>query len=350
MILHRIVAAGRGLVCICLFILFFAACGGPGDRPDVSDIDVGQVHIERFDTAFFNLDPNNIVAGLSRLNQHYSYFTQDFVANILGAGGPLSDTSRVAFDAARQFLISYRGVSDSLKLKYRRFDWLEKELQEGFRYVKYYFPQYKLPPKVVAFVGPFDGPGVAITAYTLAIGLQSYAGRHFPFYLTGKGQDLYPQYVSRRFEPDYIDANCLNGIAQDIFPDSSDGRPLIEQMIIKGRYFWLAGKLLPEAPDSIRTGYTQSQLDWCKGNEAAIWNFFLQGTDLYTVDPDIIKNYIGEGPKTLGMPDASPGNIGAWVGWQIVKKYAVAHSGLKPAELMAVPARTIFEEAKYKPK
>ncbi len=32
-----------------------------------------------------------------------------------------------------------------------------------------------------------------------------------------------------------------------------------------------------------------------------------RATDLYTVDPDIIKNYIGEGPKTLGMPDAAPG-------------------------------------------
>src|SRR5581483_8022785 len=124
------------------------------------------------------------------------YFTSDFVGNILGVGEPLSDTSRVAFDAARQFLVTYGGVSDSLQQKFGRLDWLEKELQNGFRYVKYYFPQYKLPPKVVAFIGPFDGPGVAITTYTLAIGLQSYAGRDFPFYLTPKGQDLYPRYVS----------------------------------------------------------------------------------------------------------------------------------------------------------
>ncbi|HXB07300.1 MAG TPA: hypothetical protein VNW04_09295 [Puia sp.] len=326
------------------------SCGGSGDKPDVSGVDVGKIVIERFDTAFFDIDSNAIVPGLRRLDRQYPYFTTDFVGNILGAGERLTDTSRVAFAAARQFLVSYLGVSDSLKRKYPRLGWLEDQLQQGFRYVKYYFPQYKLPTKVVAFVGPFDGPGVAITTYALGIGLQSYAGRNFPFYLTGKGQDLYPQYVSRRFEPEYIEANCLNAIAQDIFPDSSDGRPLIEQMIIKGRYFWLAGKLSPEAPDSIRTGYTQAQLAWCKENEVAVWNFFLQGTDLNARDPDIIKNYIGEGPKTLGMPDASPGNIGAWVGWQIVKKYAAAHRELTPAQLMVVPARSLFEEAKYKPK
>src|SRR5579859_6540852 len=337
------------------YVFFLAVCWGlvscgSADKPDVSGVDVGKVHIERFDTSFFNLDSNDIVQGLRRLTRHYPYFTPDFVGNILGAGGPLTDTSKVAFAATREFLVSYLSVSDSLKVNYPRLDWLEDQLQQDFKYVKYYFPEYKLPQKVVAFVGPFDGPGVAITTYSLAIGLQSYAGRNFPFYLTGKGQDLYPQYVSRRFEPEYIQANCMNAIAQDIFPDSSDNRPLIEEMIMKGRYFWLAGKLLPDVPDSIRTGYSKAQLDWCAGNEAAIWNFFLQGTDLYTIDPDILKNYIGEGPKTLGMPDAAPGNIGAWVGWQIVKKYAAAHTDLKPARLMTMPVRTIFEEARYKPK
>jgi hypothetical protein len=333
-------AAGAGL---------FGSCGQHNDHPDVSGIQAGEVHIERFDTAFFSLDTSNIVPGLFRLNQRYPYFTGDFIGNILGAG-PISDTSRVAFDAARQFLTSYLPIRDSLELKYGQLGWLEKDLLQGFRYIKYYFPEYRLPPKVVAYIGPFDGPGVAITSYALAIGLQSYAGRNFSFYQTGKGQDLYPLYISRRFEPEYITPNCLTALAQDIFPDSSENRPLIEQMIIKGRYWWLAGKLMPDIPDSIRTGYTQAQLHWCEGNEAAVWNYFLQNTDLYTRDPDIIKNYIGEGPKTLGMPDDSPGNIGAWAGWRIVVKYAGEHGGLSTEQLMRMPPRTIFEESKYKPK
>jgi hypothetical protein len=337
------------LISLSLFIFFFAACGHQSDHPDVSGISVPEIHIERFDTTFFSLDTNQIEKGLYRLNQEYPDFTADFVGNILGAG-PLSDTSRLAFEAARQFLVSYLSISDSLKEKYQRLDWLEKELQQGFRYIKYYFPKYQLPQHEVAFIGPMDGPGVAITNYALAIGLQAYAGSNFPIYLTGKGQDTYPRYISRRFEPQYIDANCMSALAEDIFPDSSDNRPMIEQMVMKGRYWWLAGKLLPDAPDSILTGYSQAQLNWCAANESEIWGYFLQNTDLYTIDPDILKNYIGEGPKTLGMPDASPGNIGAWVGWQIVKKYIQGHGGLQPVDLMRIPARTIFEESKYKPK
>jgi hypothetical protein len=328
--------------------LAFAACHGK-QVPDLSGIAVNDIHIERFDTAFFALDSNGVQPGLHRLSREFPYFTGDFVGNILGAG-PLSDTNRIAFEATRQFLVSYLPVMDSLEQKYRDLGWLEKELKRGFQSIRYYFPLYHLPKKVIAFIGPFDGPGVAVTTYTLAIGLQSYAGRDFSFYLTGKGQDLYPLYISRRFEPEYITANCLTALAQDLFPDSSENRPLIDQMIIKGRYWWLADKLIPAEPDSIRTGYTQSQLSWCAHNESAIWNYFLQNTDLFTVDPDIIKNYIGEGPKTLTMPDSSPGNIGAWVGWQIVKKYAADHSNLSPEQLMVTPIREIFEDAKYKPK
>src|SRR6185437_11047947 len=211
-----------------LFFLF--ACNHADERPDVSGIPVDEIHIVRYDTAFFDLDSNHVEAGLFALNQRYPFFTQDFVANILGAE-PLTDTSRVAFDAARQFLVTYMPVRDSIEPKFRDLGWLEKQLQQGFRYVKYYFPAYRLPPKVVAFIGPFDGPGVAMTTYTLALGLQSYAGKDFGFYLTSKGQDMYPIYISRRFTTKYMVVNSLNAIAQDIFPDSSDGRPLIEQMV-----------------------------------------------------------------------------------------------------------------------
>jgi hypothetical protein len=329
--------------------LILSSCGSRKNTPDVSGTVVKDVRIERFDTAFFAMDTNHIVQELNRLNQKYPWFTNDFVMNILGAG-PLSDTSQVVFAASRKFLASYVPVEDSIRYKYRDMGRLESELTQGFRYVKYYFPRYPLPEHVVGFVGPFDGPGVAITQYALAIGLQLYAGQHFPFYLTGKGQDMYPLYLSRRFEPAYIPAGCLSVIGEDLFPDSSDSRPLIEQMIAKGRYWWLLDKFLPASPDSIKTGFTQKQLDWCIGNEGLIWNYFLENTDLFSLDPDLIKNYIGESPKTLGMPDAAPGNIGAWLGWQIVKKYAGDHGDLTPEQMMRVPVLKIYKDSKYKPK
>jgi hypothetical protein len=341
------ILSGSSLFASLAFLL--CSCGGGKKAPDTSGVTVNEVHIERFDTAFFGLDSNHVGQGLYRLGHEYPWFINDFIGGILGAGA-LSDTNRVAPLACRQFLVSYLSVADSLRDKYENLGWLEKELTKGFRNVKYYFPRYPLPQKVVTYIGPFDGPGVVITPYALAIGLQLYAGRNFSFYLTGKGQDMYPLYISRRFEAPYIPPGCMTVIAQDLFPDSSDGKPLIEQMIAKGRYWWLIDKFMPQEADSIKTGLTRQQLGWCAANEGLIWNYFLQNTDLFTVDPDIIKNYIGEAPHTLGMPDASPGNIGVWTGWQIVKKYEETHSAITPEEVMRTPVRKIFEDSKYKPK
>jgi hypothetical protein len=192
---------------------------------------------------------------------------------------------------------------------------------------------------------------VAITPSTLAIGLQLFAGGNFSFYTSVQGQEVYPRYLSRRFEPPFIVVNCIKVLSEDIFPDSSDGRPLIEQMIEKGKYWYLLDKFLPETVDSLKTGFSQKQVEWCYANEGLIWNFFLQtGNELYTLDPDIIKNYLGEAPNTPGMPEVSPGNIGQWVGWQIVKKYVEKNPDITPSELMRINAKEIFETSKYKPK
>jgi hypothetical protein len=335
-------------ILLCLWIV--VGCKPNKKLPDISGIPV-TVHIERFDQAFFSLDTNRVPEGLLRLGQEYPYFINDFAVNILGTS-PLSDTSAQAFFACRRFISSYMPVKDSLDLKFRPVGGMkaiEAGLHQGFQYTSYYFPDYKLPPRVVSYIGPFDAPGVAMTRFTLAIGLQLYAGKNFPFYLSAQGQDLFPLYISRRFEPEYVVPNCMKAIAEDIYPDESSGKTLIEQMIEKGKNWWLVGQLLPETADSLITGLTQRQLNWCDGNEGQIWNFFLN-QNLYSLEPDLIKNYIGDGPYTQGMPDASPGNIGQWVGWRIVQKYASQHPDFSPRQLLKIPAKEIFEEAKYKPK
>jgi hypothetical protein len=107
---------------------------------------------------------------------------------------------------------------------------------------------------------------------------------------------------------------------------------------------------MPGTADSLKTGYTQKQLDWCRANEGLIWNYFLTNENIETIEPDVIQNYIGESPTTQGMPATSPGNIGQWVGCKIVKKFAEKDPSLKPSDVMNTPARKILTEARYKPK
>ena len=339
-----------------LFLLFFlllVMTGCNDNAPDVSGIKLTTT-IGRFDKFLFEkMDTVSIEQGAKNLQSAFPYFTNDFVTNILGLSSLSPSTPDSAVSAAlselKHFIHVSRPLYDSLAIMYADISWLEKELNQSFKYLKYYFPGYKVP-KVVTYVGPFNSPGVAITNESLAIGLQLYGGKNFSFYTSAEGQEKFPFYISRTFEPQYITANCMKAIEQDLYADKSGGRPLIEQMIEKGKQWYMLDKLLPNTPDSIKTGYTKGQLKWCDSNEGVIWNFFLENNYIYTEEFDIIKTYIGEAPNTQGMPDASPGNIGQWMGWRIVKKFAAKNKSLSPDAIMKTDNKKIFSEAKYKPR
>jgi hypothetical protein len=330
------------LLCVALF-----ACNNKKDIPDVSAIKV-EVPVERFDQDFFSIDTSNIQAGLQKLQQQHPGFYTDFMEQILGVNA--ADTSRNTLLVTKEFLRGYRPIYDSLQLVFKKTDWLQKELENGFRFVKYYFPKYR-PGKAILFVGPFDAPGVASTQSGIAIGLQQYAGSNFSVYQSNQGQELFPLYISRRFAPGYITANCMKAVIEDIFPDQSGGKPLIEQMVEKGKRWYMLDKLLPAAPDSVKTGYTQQQLDWCREYEGKIWSYLVKNEDLQSLTPSVIQNYIGESPFTQGLSqEASPGNIGQWIGWQIVKKFVAKNPELKPEEIMTTDPKKVLDDAKYKPK
>lgn len=336
----------------CLLIFLFAGCG-QRNVPDVSNIKVN-IQIARFDKFMFEkTDTNSMAGSIASLQAAFPYFTNEFIVNILGLP-PISRTSSdssagITLSELKRFIRVTKPLYDSLSPKFADIHDLEKELTTGFKYVKYYFPNYKIPT-VVTYVGPFNSPGIAITNQAVAIGLQLYAGKNFSYYTSEQGLEVFPMYISRNFEPQYIPVNAMKAVGEDLFPDKSTGRPLIEQMIEKGKQWWLLSKFLPHAPDSLKTGFTAEQLKWCRQNEGLIWNFFLQGNDLYTTEPSLTKDYIGESPSTPGMPEQSPGNIGQWVGWQIVQKYAAKNSNLAVEAVMEMDTRKIFSEAKYKPR
>src|SRR5207237_5518562 len=98
--------------------------------------------------------------------------------------------------------------------------------------------------------------------------------------------------------------------------------------------WWLIDKLLPNAADTLKTGYTADQLQWCNDNEGLIWTYIIKNEDLYSNNPVTIQTYVGEGPFTQGFSqDQSPGNLGQWIGRQIVKKFADKNAGRKPEEV-----------------
>ncbi len=333
------------------------SCKQHAALPDVSGIRV-DLQVQRFEKDFFSVDSNAVAGALPVLQQKYPDFLPIFIGNVLGLG-PLRADNPLALAGTRRFLHLTGPLYDSVEQAYPSLDFLERDFREAFRFVKYYFPDYRTPSRIITLVGPPDGLAQMGSDYSTNFLGQDFLGISLQFYL-GAGCSVYnndyfianvaPLYRSRRFAKPYILPDAMKLIVDDLFPDRSNGKPLVEQMIEKGKQWYMLDKFLPRTADSLKTGYTQRQLDWCRKNEGLIWNYIITNENLYSVEPATIQTYIGEAPFTQGMPEASPGNIGAWVGWQIVQKFVEKNPGLSPAEVMKTDARRILEESKYKPK
>ena len=190
------------------------------------------------------------------MKEHPDFYT-DFMQQILGVSG--SDTNKVTLDVSKFFIRGYSSMYQSLSKQYGDVNWLQKDIQKAFQYVKYYFPDYKTS-KIILFLGPLDAPGVALTRIRYCSWLASIWRKGFSCIPKHGSAATFPAYISRRFESQYIVVNCMKAVIEDIYPDRSGAKGLVEQMIEKGKQWWLLDKFLPATPDSLKTGFTKQQL------------------------------------------------------------------------------------------
>ncbi len=344
----------KKLVFLLTIVSFLTSCKNGVKAPDVSGIQV-TLDVERFDRSFFEIDTIRLIEGLNKVQQAHPGFYPLYLENIigvpadLGAGDP--PLQREVQDVLRFFFKGYRPLYDTLMREYTDVKDIDEAVKQGLRYVRYYFPKYELPKKLTIYIGPFDAPGAALTKSGMAIGLQLFAGDDFSFYRSDQGRALFPEYISRRFKRAYIPANCMKLLVEDICADTTPGTPLIDQLVRRGREAWLLDQFLPYTADSLKLGYTANQLKWCEANEGLIWSYLLRNVDLQSIEPNLINNFLGEGPFTAGLDqENSPGNIGTWIGRQIVRAYMEKFPKTTAAELIRMSPDKILEAAAYKPR
>jgi len=338
-----------------LLILVLISCNN-SNKPNVSDIKV-DIKIERFDKDFFSIDTNHLDRSLNALNKNYPAFFPLYVQFLSPIDPMVKQEGKTYEEAVRIFYRTIKPLADAAEKKYSNLDNVQNGLEKSFKYVKYYYPSFKTPA-VIASVESFnpDDPqevyGTTFYHDTLIVSLQMFLGKDFD----GYDPVQYPDYLRRRFSEEYIVPNSVRAVVNDIYPDTSASASLIEIMIERGKQWYLKEKFLPDAPDSLITGFSKSQTEFVEKNEGNIWAQFLKDTpDPYTLDQERLKNYLGEGPFTQDMPhdlqgNGTPGNIGQWIGWRIVKKFAENNSKMSVQDILATPAKKIFQEAKYKPK
>ncbi len=238
----------------------------------------------------------------------------------------------------------WRELYAEVQEKYSNFAPLQEELETLFKHIKYNFPKTNTP-KVITVISEMDYNNKVIYADTLLIvSLELYLGKEHKFY-------QFPKYLKQNFEEKQMMPDVVSSFSMDKIAPVTD-KTLLSQMIYYGKELYLKDLLLPDYADVDKMGYTPEQIKWCEENESYMWRYFLEKEMLYSNDSKLGNRFVNPAPFSkfyLEIDNESPGRVGAWVGWQIVRSF-VKNNDVPIGELLKMNAKEIFEKSKYKPK
>lgn len=227
---------------------------------------------------------------------------------------------------------------------------LQKELQDLFSHIKYYFPQFKIP-KVYLFSSALQMVQDPIfydeKGNLLFIDVTGFMGDGNANY---KGLELYFQ---KSMNPQNIVPKVSQIFAESMVKESPDHQKFIDQIMLNGKIMILQDAFLPNFPDYLKMNYTKKQYDWTLANEGNIWNYFVENNLIFGDDHRLVERFIAPGPFSKFYTDidneSSP-QVGIFAGWQVCKAYFKEKPDTKLVDFLKMDATTIFNQSGYKPK
>jgi len=333
-------------------MLLFSDCKCNKSRKqiDVSNIDI-DVKIQRFDQDFFSINNENYATKVAALKNQYGAFYSFYVNELMGGFKNTTQASASEQEAILNFLgdTAIVGLSNTVQKNYPDLKIVEVGLQDAFKHIKYYFPE--LPqPRVISMISEFSYGAVTYDTATLAISLDMFLTEKYAVY----NYLEIPKYIQRKLNKNYIVPNSVDVLyglyfGEDVY---EPGTPLLEAMVAKGKKLYFMEMMLPETPDSMLIGYTSEQMRWCKLSEYAMWQYLNEKDLIFSQSFMEHKRYLTDGPTTSGMPAESPGNLGSWIGWQMVRKFMNDADGKVTLKdlLTKYDNKTIAAKANYRPR
>lgn len=320
------------------------SCGRVQQNPAQNAPEIS-LPMERMDQVLFKMDTLHIKDSLLGKPTQYPFISEVLMKQML-----VLDSNNIEKELLA-FLSAYRPIYKAVQLINAPVQ-VHPQLETLFKIVHYYFPAYKLPSKIIYFIGPLDGFGNSIGSNYMAVGLQMFLGDTSSWYQSEQFQKYFPPYISRNFTPNFIPITAAKNLLQDLAPSSMITQRLIFEMIELGKRQYILKKILPKTKDADLLGYTSLQYEATLKAEQDIWNYLLKMNLVYSKDPKIAAQLLSEGPFSAYFGNEIPGNVGVFIGYQIVKSWMAQQSENEQENLMGllkIPAEKIFTESKYHP-
>lgn len=298
-----------------------------------------EVSVTRYEQMLFSLDLNHLPEGVERL---YGKVPAVLVAKdcwkdadmMLALKGYLSDPV-------------IKEIYQDTQKQYPDLDNVTKQLKEGFKRYLTHFPNDTVPEVVTMISGlDFSIPSVWGYDNTLFLNLDMYLGHDYKKYAAAG----MPKFISARCEQKYIATDCFTKVmAYRHLPDKTPVSAL-DHMIAEGKKLYFTQVMFPQVPDHDIIGYSAEKLAWIEKNEGQVWQYLMEKNMIYSKDEDVVRQLVGETPFTRVFGNDSPGRIGAYIGWQIIRSYMSQHPETTLQEIMMrTDAQKILAESHYKP-
>ncbi|MDY6325810.1 MAG: DUF2268 domain-containing putative Zn-dependent protease [Bacteroidales bacterium] len=339
-----------------LFVLFFSlvvafpSCkrkGAPVEvaKPKVSksqakSAESAEFSILRYEQDLFSIDQKNIAAGVAAL---YGKYPENLIQK-----GSWENREMLGF------LLDYlndpviRKLYDDTQAQFADMSDFRQRVTAAMSLYQAHFPGARLPDFCTLISGlDFDMPSVFGYENTIFIALDMYLGKDYRQY----SQAGMPKYVAARCEPKYMPTDCFTkALVYRHLPDQTL-ITLLDNMVDAGKKVMFTQTMFPSVSEQDILGYTKEQFQWAQKHESAVWHYFVEKNMLYGRDDDVARRMIDETPFTRDFGNASPGRLGWYMGYQIVKAYMKSHPGTTLNELMkTTDSQKLLKESGYKPK
>jgi gliding motility-associated lipoprotein GldB len=330
----------RYSILLILSLVVFA-CGENHLEVDTSTVQL-DLKVKRFEQELFS-HKNITDVEVAQLKNEYGIFFTHFVENIITIS-EVNDPSVYYYLNAFKNDSYVNEVQKKVNETYQDFSPYQNQLTESFKLYKYYFPT-KHVPEIITYTSGFNYAIAADSAY-LGIGLDMFLGADYKPYV----QLGLPQYKVANMTKDHVVTSAVMAWVATEFELAESNSTLLTEMVHQGRLLYVLDLLTPYEKEHLKIGYTVEQLDWCNSNEKEIWFYLVDNELFYTKEVKEIIKYMGEAPFVQGFPEGSPGKVGHWVGWQIVKNFMKNNPKLTLQDLMnETDAQKILNLSKYKP-
>jgi len=306
--------------------------------PKEPEVKVGEskIVIKRYEKALFGLDEKHLRQGMATLYPDYAFFLgnqwQDTM-NILRIYNFLNDPN-------------IKELYDLTEKKYPDVAFLENDLTGAFDRFRNAYPE-KSVPKVYTYVSGLDIENPVYYSDTaMAIGLDVFLGSDVIAYQKAG----LPKYKIRNFTPDHILPKCMMAVSDNLVRMDEKSNTLLDRMIMAGKALYFLDVTLPDVKDEFKIGYSTEQLEWSRKNESNIWAFIIEHQLLFSSDPQGISKLMTDAPFTSGFAAESPGRLGEYMGWMIVRAYMQEANNITLKQLMEnTDAKNILKVSLFKP-